>query len=108
MSLDGKLEIYGITDVGRKRTHNEDTIGSDQELGIVILADGMGGYNAGEVASAMAVTTILEELRESLRHAKRGHNLWLWSSLADVGHLTCHHRPRLQTMHNLRYIFLLC
>ena len=70
MSLDGKLEIYGITDVGRKRTHNEDTIGSDRELGIVVLADGMGGYKAGEVASAMAVNTILEELRENLRHTK--------------------------------------
>ena len=72
MSLDGKLEIYGITDVGKKRTHNEDTIGSDRELGIVILADGMGGYKAGEVASAMAVNTILEDLRENLRDRKKG------------------------------------
>jgi serine/threonine protein phosphatase PrpC len=73
MSLDGKLEIYGITDVGRKRAHNEDTIGNDCELGIAILADGMGGYNTGEVASAMAVSTILEDLLENLRHAKKGH-----------------------------------
>lgn len=72
MSLDGKLEIYGLTDVGRKRTHNEDTIGSDRELGVVVLADGMGGYKAGEVASAMAVNTILEELRENLRDTTRG------------------------------------
>ena len=73
MSLGPHLEIYGITDVGRKRTHNEDTIGSDRELGIAILADGMGGYNAGEVASAMAVSTILEELRANFRHARKGH-----------------------------------
>ena len=73
MSLDGKLEIYGITDVGRKRSHNEDTIGSDQELGIAVLADGMGGYNAGEVASSMAVTMILEELRATLRTTSKGH-----------------------------------
>ncbi len=72
MSLDGKLEIYGITDVGRKRSHNEDTIGSDKELGVAVLADGMGGYKAGEVASAMAVNMILEDLRENLRNAKRG------------------------------------
>jgi len=72
MSLDGKLEICGITDVGRKRSHNEDTIGSDQELGIAVLADGMGGYRAGEVASSIAVSMILEELRASLTHSERG------------------------------------
>jgi protein phosphatase len=72
MSLDGKLEIYGVTDVGRKRSHNEDTIGSDQALGVAVLADGMGGYKAGEVASAIAVNMILEELRASLRNSKRG------------------------------------
>ena len=72
MSLDGKLEIYGITDVGRKRSHNEDHIGSDRELGVAVLADGMGGYKAGEVASAIAVNMILEELRETLRTTKRG------------------------------------
>jgi len=72
MSLDGKLEIYGLTDVGRKRSHNEDTIGSDKSIGVAVLADGMGGYKAGEVASAMAVETILEELRESLQRTKRG------------------------------------
>ena len=58
MSLDGKLEFIGVTDVGRKRAHNEDSIGSDTGLGIAVLADGMGGYRAGEVASAMAVNMI--------------------------------------------------
>lgn len=71
MSLDGKLEIYGLTDVGRKRSHNEDTIGSDKTIGVAVLADGMGGYNAGEVASQMAVNMILEELRDSLQKADR-------------------------------------
>jgi len=72
MSLDGKLEIYGVSDVGRKRSHNEDTIGSDKEIGVAVLADGMGGYKAGEVASAMAVNMVLEELRASLRATKKG------------------------------------
>jgi len=67
MSLEENLEIYGISDVGRKRSHNEDSIGSDTELGIAVLADGMGGYNAGEVASAIAVNEILEDLRTSLK-----------------------------------------
>ncbi len=72
MSLEGKLEIYGVSDVGRKRSHNEDSIGSDTELGIVVLADGMGGYKAGEVASAIAVNQILEELRTTLRNLNSG------------------------------------
>ena len=72
MNLDGKLEIIGVTDVGRKRAHNEDSIGSDTGLGIAVLADGMGGYRAGEVASAMAVNMILDDLREGMKHGKTG------------------------------------
>ena len=68
----GKLEIYGVSDVGRKRSHNEDSIGSDTELGIVVLADGMGGYKAGEVASAIAVNQILEELRTTSNDLSKG------------------------------------
>ncbi len=67
MSLDGKLEIVGVTDVGRRRSHNEDAIGSDPEVGLAVLADGMGGYQAGEVASAIAVDTILGEVRSKLK-----------------------------------------
>lgn len=50
---------YGQTDVGQKRDHNEDTFRIAPETGIAILADGMGGHNAGEVASDIAVTTAL-------------------------------------------------
>jgi len=72
MSLDGKLEFIGVTDVGRKRAHNEDSIGSDTDLGIAVLADGMGGYRAGEVASAMAVNMILDDLREGMKQGTSG------------------------------------
>ena len=51
MSLRGKIRISEITDTGRVREHNEDAIGSDADVGLMVLADGMGGYNAGEVAS---------------------------------------------------------
>ena len=67
MSLDGKVEIFGVTDVGKKRSHNEDAIGSDPEYGLAVLADGMGGYQAGEVASAIAVDTILDEVRSKMK-----------------------------------------
>ncbi|MDH5395581.1 MAG: Stp1/IreP family PP2C-type Ser/Thr phosphatase [Gammaproteobacteria bacterium] len=61
-----KLEIYGITDEGLVREHNEDYISWLPESGLVILADGMGGHNAGEVASELAVMSITDALEEVL------------------------------------------
>ena len=58
-----KLEMVGLTDVGRKRSHNEDHIALDAHRGIAIVADGMGGCNAGEIASEIAVKIVLEALR---------------------------------------------
>jgi protein phosphatase len=60
-----KIQSFSDTDTGRIREHNEDAIGADEELGLYILADGMGGYNAGEVASGIAVRTILSMMREA-------------------------------------------
>lgn len=66
MDLSEALDIVRLTDVGLLRSHNEDAIASDASIGFVILADGMGGYNAGEVASEMAVLSITAELKEAL------------------------------------------
>jgi len=63
MSLDGKLTTALRSDKGRVRDANEDSVAEASELGLVVLADGMGGHNAGEVASAMAVSTILDSVR---------------------------------------------
>ena len=60
------LEIVSLSDVGRKRPHNEDSIVTDISNGLVILADGMGGYKAGEVASALAVITIQKDITDGL------------------------------------------
>ncbi|HKU88588.1 MAG TPA: Stp1/IreP family PP2C-type Ser/Thr phosphatase [Steroidobacteraceae bacterium] len=65
-SLKGKLTFVGQTDTGRVREHNEDTIATDPDVGLLVLADGMGGYNAGEVASGIAVKTITNLVREGL------------------------------------------
>jgi Serine/threonine protein phosphatase len=65
-SLKGKLTFVGQTDTGRVREHNEDTIATDADVGLLVLADGMGGYNAGEVASGIAVKTITNLVREGL------------------------------------------
>jgi serine/threonine protein phosphatase PrpC len=62
MSLKRKLHIAKRTDVGRVRDHNEDFIFTDSTRGIAVLADGMGGMNAGEVASSMSVHVVVDEL----------------------------------------------
>jgi PPM family protein phosphatase len=72
MDLSTKLEIVNQSDVGRKRPHNEDSTITDNQNGLVILADGMGGYKAGEVASALAVTNVLHGITEGLKKAKKG------------------------------------
>jgi PPM family protein phosphatase len=66
MDLAQVLEIASCTDPGMVRSHNEDSIATDAENGLVVLADGMGGYNAGEVASGMATTVIVAEMRQIL------------------------------------------
>jgi serine/threonine protein phosphatase PrpC len=67
-SLSQALEIASCTDPGIVRSHNEDSIAADASKGLVVLADGMGGYNAGEVASGMATTVITTELQHLLEH----------------------------------------
>jgi serine/threonine protein phosphatase PrpC len=56
-------EICTQTDQGRVRKNNEDALAFDPQTGLCLLADGMGGYNAGEIASGMAVSFIQQELR---------------------------------------------
>ena len=60
------LQIASATDVGRLRDHNEDGIGVDADLGLAVLADGMGGYSAGEVASGIAVAMLMTDLKAAL------------------------------------------
>lgn len=66
MSLISSLEIAKATHTGMVRSHNEDSIATDAEIGLAVLADGMGGYNAGEVASGIATALISSETREAL------------------------------------------
>lgn len=57
------------TDPGRVRENNEDSVAFDEAMHVGILADGMGGYNAGEIASGMATAFIKSELARSLSEA---------------------------------------
>jgi protein phosphatase len=66
MNLSQVLEVAASTDPGMVRSHNEDSIATDPANGLVVLADGMGGYNAGEVASGMATAVITNDMRHIL------------------------------------------
>lgn len=62
-----RFEFAKASDAGLVRSNNEDSVVWDGEQGVAVLADGMGGYNAGEIASAMAVTLVRDELVRTLR-----------------------------------------
>jgi len=72
MNLTGKIEIANVSDVGKRRPHNEDSTLCDLDEGLVILADGMGGYKAGEIASAIAVSSAHKLIIDDLRQIARG------------------------------------
>ncbi len=63
------LELQAAVDAGRARSNNEDSVAIDADASLAVLADGMGGYNAGEVASQMATSFICSELGRWLREA---------------------------------------
>ena len=65
------FEFFSATDTGRARSNNEDSVAVDDASALVVLADGMGGYNAGEVASGMATSFINSELGRWLSEASQ-------------------------------------
>jgi len=79
MNLTDALEMAVRTDPGLLRWHNEDAVFADAALGLAVLADGMGGCNAGEVASGMACA-LLSASFDRLLSAADGH-----ASGADFG-----------------------
>jgi serine/threonine protein phosphatase PrpC len=72
VALKGKVATALKTDVGRVRDNNEDALAEEPDIGLLVLADGMGGYNAGEIASGIAVVTVLQTVREAWPKLKKG------------------------------------
>ena len=66
------LDIAGKTDPGKVRERNEDSIAVAPELGLLVVADGMGGHNSGEVASGLAVETIMTFARDRSEERRVG------------------------------------
>ncbi len=62
------LEIVSQTHPGMVRAHNEDSVAYDASCGLVVLADGMGGYNAGEVASGITISVMTSEITTALQN----------------------------------------
>jgi serine/threonine protein phosphatase PrpC len=59
------IESAGITDIGRRREQNEDSLFYDDGMGLYVVADGMGGHKAGEVASKLVVETIRDYIHQN-------------------------------------------
>jgi protein phosphatase len=66
MNIQHAIEIVSQTHPGMVRSHNEDSVAYDASCGLVVLADGMGGYNAGEVASGITISIMSTEIKQCL------------------------------------------
>lgn len=67
MSSQPELEFASATDTGLVRAHNEDSLAIDEFSGLGLVADGMGGYAAGEIASSIAATTVTQVVQAGLK-----------------------------------------
>ena len=71
LNVSNAIKVVRLSNVGMLREHNEDSVASDLTIGLVVLADGMGGYKAGEVASEIAVLMIAAEITEAMQSKSR-------------------------------------
>src|SRR6476660_5835713 len=99
MAAKSKLATSLLSDMGRVRKNNEDSVGEDRDMGLLMLADGMGGYNAGEIASGLAISTIHDTLKRDWRGLKHGEidettghskEALLLKSAVELAHKTIH------------------
>lgn len=87
--MSGKLtvSVAGATDVGPVRSNNEDSYGYDTKAGVFVVSDGMGGAQAGEVASRLAVLTVAEQMATKAADSVGGGQ---WAKLSPQGRTLAH------------------
>lgn len=87
-------ETFGLTNAGKSREHNEDSLRVEPELSLIVVADGMGGESCGEVASALVADKIVEYVRcpaetlepeERIKEAIRQANRTVWKAAEEHG-----------------------
>ncbi len=78
-----QIEFYGRTDTGKVRPHNEDSFCILRTRRIFIVADGMGGHNAGEVASKLAIEALIDFFSEDRVQSLRGRDIEIQYSMID-------------------------
>lgn len=91
------MRVAYRTDVGKQRQHNEDSIFVDESLNIFLIADGLGGHQAGEVASNMAVKECYAYLKEHLNKAKSNEDI---SKTLTESLMQAHYAIRAKSMAN--------
>jgi PPM family protein phosphatase len=100
MSLKDKVSTALLSDMGRVRTNNEDAVAEDINLGLLVLADGMGGYNAGEIASGITIATVLDTARREWKTLLKGqvdettgytHEALMLRNAVETAHTTIYH-----------------
>ena len=85
MASRSPLDVASLSHPGMVRPHNEDTVFVDGEAGLAVLADGMGGYSAGEVASGIAVNVISNGMLQELRSGRQLSKVDVGSGLTHAG-----------------------
>ena len=100
MSMKDKVSSALLTDMGRVRANNEDAVAEDVNLGLFVLADGMGGYNAGEVASGITIASVLDTVRRDAKTLIRdkvdpasghSHEALMLRNAIETAHTTIYH-----------------
>lgn len=100
MPLKEKVSTAMLSDMGRVRTNNEDAVAVENSLGLLVLADGMGGYNAGEIASGITIATVLDTARREYKSLPKGqtdsytghsHEALMLRNAVETAHTTIYH-----------------